>query len=132
MALDPNGLESAWQAFNRPGHGFSWNALEAAISAYLAATAPAEEEGWRTIESAPVRKTALLCREGETMCVAAYRASPVSPWRHAHSEDVVCFDPTHWQPLPAPSRRHVAPPGSLDSSSAPTPTLAPGITRRER
>jgi hypothetical protein len=60
------------------------------------------QASWQPIETAPSKQTVILSRLGETLCVTAYRFGPVAGWRHAHSSDAICFEPTHWMPLPEP------------------------------
>jgi hypothetical protein len=66
------------------------------------ALAAAESAAWRDMDSAPFKQTVLLCRDGEKLCVTARRIGPVSGWRHAHTSEAICFEPTKWRALPSP------------------------------
>lgn len=63
---------------------------------------------WQPITTAPSYKTVLLARRGEKLCVTAYRTSTISGWQHAHSSDAICFEPTHWMPLPPTTEEQFA------------------------
>lgn len=55
---------------------------------------------WQPIESAPAGDMMLIGAVGSsTVAMSFYNGRA---WRHPHSLDVVCFQPTHWMPLPDP------------------------------
>lgn len=85
-----------------PTPGSIARALLDAAPALLALASLGREVDWRPIETAPYQQTVFVGQDCGPLLVTAFRMSPQSGWRHAHSADVICFEPTHWQPLPEP------------------------------
>ena len=88
-------------------------AAERVLAALQAAPEPVRLElvamlnPWRLIDTAPFQKTVFVGRIYEKVRVTAYRWAPNSGWKHAHTSEEICFQPTHWLPLPAsPSKRN--------------------------
>lgn len=60
------------------------------------------EPAWQPIETAPHQQTVILGLVGSPLRVTAYRKFNKAVWRHVHSSDYICFEPTHWRELPEP------------------------------
>jgi hypothetical protein len=92
-------------------------AIECAISALrtrtpeaatiTSLTAEVEKSAWQPIETAPNNKSVILAREGTRLIVTGRRNGPISGWRHCHSSDPVCFEPTHWRHYPEPPQSNL-------------------------
>lgn len=67
---------------------------------------------WQPIETAPMDGTYILIYQHNkmyadyehTIYVAKYRTDYLNnpEWVEAMGEEYICFDPTHWMPLPKP------------------------------
>jgi hypothetical protein len=54
---------------------------------------------WQPILTAPHGKLVLVGSADNMVAMAFYHGKA---WRHAHSLDPLCFEPTHWMALPEP------------------------------
>jgi len=56
---------------------------------------------WQPIGPDQMKGQPIICsKAGTKLCVLGYFLG--QRWRHAHSDDELCFKPTHWMALPEP------------------------------
>ena len=97
---------------------FSHAASQLARETLQALSAPAADDGWRPIESAPKDGTDVLVCLSDTVAIAHWsKGLGGSGWlddsgagHHDYWNYVGLISPTHWRPLPAPLALHPAAP----------------------